>query len=317
MHKNPLISIVIPVYNGANYMREAIDSALAQIYGNIEIIVVNDGSTDNGETERIAKSYGTTIRYFHKENGGVSSALNFGIKKMKGEWFAWLSHDDIFLPQKSEREAAFISDHPSARVLFTNTAVIDANGRITLSENPRYEGKIHGGIWYYRAWIYACSMLIHRSCFDTIGLLDEKNRTVQDVELTLDLLDKYEFNHMPEILVQRRDHLASGMYQLRDLNSREGTDMLIRMLREKGIQYFFAELRGGDVSDIILAKHFNMLAGYLLVGSPLVADYCYERSIALWPSFGNRARYLRFLGAGIVRAVRKSMLFASRIMKRR
>ena len=75
----PLISIVIPVYNGSNFLREAIDSALAQTYKNIEIIVVNDGSADDGETERIALSYGDKIRYFKKENGGVSSALNYGI----------------------------------------------------------------------------------------------------------------------------------------------------------------------------------------------------------------------------------------------
>ena len=77
----PLVSIVIPVYNGANYMRQAIDSALAQTYGNIEIIVVNDGSTDGGETERIALSYGDRIRYFRKENGGCASALNYGISQ--------------------------------------------------------------------------------------------------------------------------------------------------------------------------------------------------------------------------------------------
>ena len=80
---HPLVSIVIPVYNGANYMREAIDSALAQTYKNIEVIVVNDGSTDN--TDEIAKSYGDKIRYFKKENGGVATALNLGIREMRGE----------------------------------------------------------------------------------------------------------------------------------------------------------------------------------------------------------------------------------------
>ena len=101
---NPLVSIVIPVYNGANFLAEAIDSALAQTYRNLEVIVVNDGSTDGGATERIACSYGDKIRYFSKPNGGVSSALNLGIEKMKGEYFSWLSHDDLYAPDKIENQ---------------------------------------------------------------------------------------------------------------------------------------------------------------------------------------------------------------------
>ena len=100
----PLVSIVIPVYNGANYMKEAIDSALNQTYPNCEVIVVNDGSNDNGATEKIALSYGDRIRYIKKENGGVATAVNRGIKEMKGEYFSWLSHDDYYYPQKIEKQ---------------------------------------------------------------------------------------------------------------------------------------------------------------------------------------------------------------------
>ena len=100
---NPLVSIIIPVYNGENYVAEAIDSALAQTYDNIEIIVVNDGSEDR--TDEICKSYGNKIRYFKKENGGTSTALNLGIKNMNGEYFSWLSHDDKYYPNKIKRQA--------------------------------------------------------------------------------------------------------------------------------------------------------------------------------------------------------------------
>ena len=72
----PRVSIVIPAYNGSDYMKEAIDSALAQTYPDVEVLVVNDGSDDDGRTEAIALSYGDRIRYFRKGNGGVASALN-------------------------------------------------------------------------------------------------------------------------------------------------------------------------------------------------------------------------------------------------
>ena len=104
----PLVSIVIPVYRGANYMREAIDSALGQSWPRCEVIVVNDGSPDGGETERIALSYGDRIRYIAKENGGVSTALNEGIRQMKGEYFSWLSHDDEYRNKKKTRACRVI-----------------------------------------------------------------------------------------------------------------------------------------------------------------------------------------------------------------
>ena len=106
MNYQPLVSIVIPVFRGEPYLREAIDSCLSQTYPNIEIIVVNDGSDDDGRTDAIARSYGDKIRYYAKENGGVSSALNFGISQMRGEWFSWLSHDDVFLPDKTEKQVS-------------------------------------------------------------------------------------------------------------------------------------------------------------------------------------------------------------------
>ena len=111
----PKVSIIIPVYNGSNFLKEAIDSALAQTYKNIEVIVVNDGSTDDGETRAVAEKFGDRIRYFEKENGGVSSALNFGIKKMTGEWFSWLSHDDLYMPKKIENSIETLRNYKELR----------------------------------------------------------------------------------------------------------------------------------------------------------------------------------------------------------
>lgn len=96
----PRISVVIPVYNGENYLKEAIDSALNQTYENVEVLVVDDGSVDG--TREIMNAYGDRIIGLHKKNGGVATALNMGIAHMSGEYFAWLSHDDLMKPDACE-----------------------------------------------------------------------------------------------------------------------------------------------------------------------------------------------------------------------
>ena len=126
----PKVSIIIPVYNGSLYMREAINSALSQTYRNIEVIVVNDGSNDEGKTKDIALSYGGQIRYFEKENGGVSTALNLGIQNMSGEYFSWLSHDDKYLPDKVEKQIKTLLKVPDKNaVCICRDKQIDKNGK--------------------------------------------------------------------------------------------------------------------------------------------------------------------------------------------
>ena len=108
MITSPLVSIIIPIYNGSNYCEQAICSALNQTYKNIEVIVINDGSNDDGLTRNICQKYSNKIFYYEKENGGVSSALNLGISKMKGEYFCWLSHDDTYTNNKIETQINYM-----------------------------------------------------------------------------------------------------------------------------------------------------------------------------------------------------------------
>ena len=139
----PKVTIIIPVYNGSNYLAQAIEAALAQTYLNCEIIVVNDGSKDDGASEKIALSYGNKIRYYLKENGGVSSALNFSLEKMTGEWFSWLSHDDLYYPNKIEKQVAFINEllekdktlDLSKTVIHCVTESIDKDGKVIKTPN--------------------------------------------------------------------------------------------------------------------------------------------------------------------------------------
>lgn len=186
---NPLVSIIIPVYNGGKYLRFAIDCALSQNYSNIEIIVINDGSKDNGETEKIAKSYGDKIRYFYKENGGVSSALNYGIRKMKGEYFSWLSHDDGYGNNKIKDAVGLLSKHNQLgkkTIAFTGGVFIDSEGKTLYSfkvyfkKNVLYSGIEVIDVLTKKGTFNGCCMLIPKMVFDEVGYFDENLRYSQD-----------------------------------------------------------------------------------------------------------------------------------------
>ena len=193
----PFVSIIIPVYNGANYLNEAIDSALSQTYENIEILVVNDGSTDN--TENIALSYGDRIRYFKKENGGVSSALNLGIREMKGEYFSWLSHDDKYTPDKIKNQVELLNICDGKAIALCATQQIDKNSKeiITKRKNPFTSGEIVSWQKGLRKLILngsfnGCALLIPKIALEENGLFDESLRYSQDRLMWIKiLLNKY------------------------------------------------------------------------------------------------------------------------------
>ena len=128
-YKCPKVSVIMPAYNASEYLAEAIDSVLAQTYSNIEILVINDGSKDDGATERVALSYGDKIRYFAKENGGVSSALNLGIDNMTGDYFSWLSHDDAYTPEKIACQVASLQNAQAGTLSLCSHIFIDKNSK--------------------------------------------------------------------------------------------------------------------------------------------------------------------------------------------
>ena len=167
---NPLVSIVIPAYNASNFIREALDSALNQTYKNVEIVVVNDGSTDNGETEKICLSYGDKIRYYKKENGGCSSALNYAIKVAKGDYISWLSHDDLYENNKIEHQ---ISLYEEKKLDKTNT-IISNHGKLINSNGEIIPHPFHNIDKFYNGFD-SYKFLMYRFCYNGCGLLLPKN----------------------------------------------------------------------------------------------------------------------------------------------
>ncbi|ACM19813.1 glycosyltransferase [Geotalea daltonii FRC-32] len=220
MHTNsecfyPKVSIIIPVYNGSNYLNQSIDSALAQTYQNIEVIVINDGSTDDLATENIAKSYGDRIRYFCKNNGGVGSALNFGLDKMTGKYFSWLSHDDIYQPNKIERQIELLrkQTNPEGVIVFSDWENIDENSS-SIGCRIIDQAEIASSIYVVmNCTVNGCTLLIPKKCFDETASFDENLPTTQDYDLWFKMARKYQFLHLPESLVRYRIHSQQDSYK--------------------------------------------------------------------------------------------------------
>ena len=213
---NPLVSIIIPVYNGSNYMAEAIDSALTQTYSNVEVLVINDGSKDNEATRNIALSYGERIRYFEKENGGVATALNLGIAEMKGEYFSWLSHDDKYFPHKIEKQIDFLSQLSNKEVvLYSDLAYIDEDSKtISNLHFPHYSPENFRPAFIMSDLISGCTLLIPKICFETCGIFDVTLRTTQDYDLWFRIAEKFDFIHQSDILISSRIHKNQDTFKL-------------------------------------------------------------------------------------------------------
>lgn len=243
MIEKPLVSIVIPLYNGSNYVEEAIKSALAQTYDNIEIIVVNDGSTDNGAGKAICDRYSDRIVYFEKENGGCASALNFGIKHAKGALISWLSHDDLYDSQKVEKQVRIYTNQQlnmNNTVISSVGELIDAVGKRIAhpgrKETGLYPAKHAFSYFLFRSCPNGCGLMIPKNCFEKYGYFDESLRFVLDWNLWLKFaVSGVDFYFDDEKLVSNRIHNMQVTVRQKELHTKETNqtvNQLFNLLRQ-------------------------------------------------------------------------------------
>ncbi len=225
---NPLISIVIPAYNASQYLAEAIDSALAQTYKNIEIIVVNDGSKDDGKTREVALSYGDKIKYFEKENGGCASALNYGIEVMTGEWFSWLSHDDLYMPEKLEKMVALLNGNYSTDqerenvIMVCETMLVNAKGEEIQSPFKHTIGALTPTQAFeetlYKKTFNGCGMIISKKVLNETGffITDYKHQLDREYWMRI-AINNHPFFVISKPLTKSRVHNAQITVKRSDL----------------------------------------------------------------------------------------------------
>ena len=231
----PLVSIVIPVFRGEDFLAEAIDSALAQTYPYFEIIVINDGSPDDGATERVALSYGDKIRYYSKSNGGVATALNMAITQMRGDYFSWLSHDDLYTPTKLFEQVAYLAtlevQERAKTVLYSNYSLFTTDvkkavpvvAKAVPPEDFRYAITV-------ASEVHGCTLLIPKTAFTDVSMFDTTLRTTQDYDLWFRMAESYRFHHMDRYFVLARSHANQGTIAMSDIAKRECNVLLTKFV---------------------------------------------------------------------------------------
>ncbi|HVF47851.1 MAG TPA: glycosyltransferase [Pyrinomonadaceae bacterium] len=204
------VSVIIPNYNYAHYLREAIEGVLNQTYPDIEIIVVDDGSTD-GSSE-ILKSYGDRILLILQNNQGVSAARNNGVMSSHGQYVAFLDADDSWLPKKIEREVEQFSLNPKLGLVHVGVREVDAVGNHI---RDRLDGG-HGQIADQLLMLATEGILgggsgfmVPRSVFDEIGGFDTALSTSADWDLFYRISSRYPIGFVPEVLINYRVHGAN------------------------------------------------------------------------------------------------------------
>ncbi|HUU17730.1 MAG TPA: glycosyltransferase [Sedimentisphaerales bacterium] len=171
------VSAIIPAFNAANTITRAVDSVLAQSHPFDEVLIIDDGSTDN--TAEIVRNYGDEIRYFYQNNTGLSGAMNFGIKQARGEWIAVLDADDEWLPGFVKSHVKLISKSPDVKWTYCRHEEVTQNGRrcVQIPQAVEEEIEREGFLSYFRVALAGfgfgkCGFMIKRSVFDELGNFD-------------------------------------------------------------------------------------------------------------------------------------------------
>ncbi|MEW5806019.1 MAG: glycosyltransferase [Acidobacteriota bacterium] len=202
----PGVSVIVPTYNYARFLDPCLESIFAQTYGDFEVIVVDDGSTD--DTVEVLRKYEDRIRYIYQENMGLSAARNTGIKVSTGKYLAFLDSDDIWLPLKLEAQLRVISEDSDVGIVFSDARAFD--GKNVLRESILKEERICTGHCFRRLFmgnfLVMPTVMIRKKCLDEVGLFDETLTAVEDYDLWLRISAHYKIGYVDMMLAMYRVH---------------------------------------------------------------------------------------------------------------
>jgi glycosyltransferase involved in cell wall biosynthesis len=206
----PKVSVIMSVYNGARYLREAVESILNQTFSELEFIIINDGSTDN--TSKILKSYNDPrIKIINnRKNIGLTKSLNQGLRLARGEYIARMDADDVSLPKRLAKQVRYLQHHKNVGLLGTAYDVLDAQGqRIATHRHPLTDTEIRWKMLFHNAFCHT-SVMFRKDLFDARKLYYDENLSYsQDYDLWGKLLEGTCARNLPQPFVSFRVHKGS------------------------------------------------------------------------------------------------------------
>jgi glycosyltransferase involved in cell wall biosynthesis len=204
----PTVSVVIPTYNRSDYILEAVESVLAQTYHDYEIIVVDDGSTDDTDKVLGPLIKDGKIRYVYQENLNKSAARNHGIRLAKGKYIAFLDSDDLFLPKKLEKQVLFLDKNPEIALVHSwHRKFDDAGNHLGTRDTSRFSGWVYPEILLTWSVLMAVPcMLVRAEVLADVGGFDEDVLWGEDLDIWRRITMRYPIDLIPEVLTEVRVH---------------------------------------------------------------------------------------------------------------
>jgi glycosyltransferase involved in cell wall biosynthesis len=277
MINEKLVSVIVPTFNRTELLLKTITSALRQSYKNFEIIVVDDGSSIKPK-KLVQENFGDSVICLEKENGGPASARNLGITHAKGEYIAFLDADDLWLPDKLELQISYMEENPRIGLTFTKALVFteSESGRLTDIDLLSYSGEVNLRTLLLGSYIPACTVVVRKSCLDTVGLFDESRELVgtEDYELWLRVAAQYEIGYLPMALSRYRSDsssLTGGLTLKVQFNNsftviktlqRKMPDLLVKLFDNENMYYSMKYERCAD--QLYGNKEYSESIRYLL-----------------------------------------------------
>lgn len=225
----PLVSVIIPTFNRAGWLTETIESVLSQTYPNLELIVVDDGSTD--DTAEVVQRFGNRLTHLRQANRGVSAARNRGVAASRGAWVAFLDSDDLWRPNKVAAQVAMFQSQPEVAVCYTDEIWIRHGVRV----NPKRIHQKHTG-WLFEPSLPRCiispsSIMMRRSLWTRLGGFDERLPACEDYDLWLRMTARVPVTLLPEAFIVKRGGHADQLSRTTPLLDQYRITALDKLLR--------------------------------------------------------------------------------------